>query len=95
LEACAPLCQVKRRAVYSYCGRMKTQRTATAAVLLVCLLLPACSEQTRKEKGTRIREAVDTVIIQRPKIEAGVRAGRKIRRISAEHQKDLEAALGE
>jgi len=64
-------------------------------MLLLAVLLTGCSPQERKKKGEAIRDAVDTVVIQRPKIEAGVRAGRKIRSISAEHQKDLEAVMGD
>ncbi|HIE11291.1 MAG TPA: hypothetical protein EYP62_06715 [Kiritimatiellae bacterium] len=68
---------------------------ALGRMLLIAFLLPGCSPPDRQEKGKAIRDAVDTVIIQRPKFETGVRASRKIRRLSAEHRKDLEEAMGD
>lgn len=73
------------------------KQNVLAAILLATLLaaaLSACSAEQRKEKGKAVGDAIDTVVIQRPKVEAGVRAARKIRQISAEHQQDLNEISG-
>jgi len=57
---------------------------------------PASGEHGKKSRArAAVDDVVDTVVIQRGKLEAGVRAGKKIRAISAEEKKDLDEVMGQ
>ena len=66
---------------------------ALAVLLLGCdQLMP---EKSGDQKKSGAADAVDTVVIQRGKLEAGQRAAKKIKQINADRENDLKAVVGE
>lgn len=64
--------------------------------LVGCDQLAQLENKPEKKKAkSGLSDAIDTVVIQRGKMEAGRRTANRVRKLSADHQKDFEQALGE
>jgi hypothetical protein len=66
-----------------------------ALALVGCGQIDSNNQSGKKKKSGGVGDAVDTVVIQKGKIQAGQKAADRVRAIGAQEQQDLNEVMGE